>query len=138
MNQQLVLIALGLVVAAFVTWPFWRGRRAPAPPRATPPRAKAPALSDELAELELDREMGRVSEEDYARWRAELEPVAPPAEPAVEVAVVAPPVVEDVTARAEALVRRWHEAPRPTCPDCGLRPEPDARFCSNCGASLAP
>lgn len=125
MNEQLVLIAIGVVAAAFILRPLLRGRPTRAAKTSTP--TPAPASSEELNELELDRAMGRVSDEDYAKWRRELEVAAPPA-----------PVPADVTSRAEALVRQWREAPRPVCPDCGIRPEPEARFCSNCGASLAP
>ena len=131
MTEQIVLIAVGGVVAALVLRPLLRGRRSPTPPSTT--AAVNAAGSDELAELELDREMGRVSEEDYQRWRAELERATPPPAAADKVAVVIP---DNATARAEALVMRWREAPRPTCPACGVRPEPEARFCSNCGAAL--
>lgn len=131
MNEQLVLIAIGLVVAAFVLRPFLRGTRKRAANAFTSPAAAA--ASDQLAELELDRAMGRVSEADYTRWRAELARATPV--PAAEAENVAP---EDARVRAELLVRQWKEAPRPTCSKCGVRPEPGARFCSNCGAALAP
>lgn len=131
MNEQLVLIAIGAVVAAFILRPLLRGKssRAATP---VPPAPPAAGSSDELSELELDRAMGRVSEEDYAKWRRELEAAAPP-EPSP---AVAPPA--DAASRAESLVRQWREAPRPMCPTCGVRPESGARFCSRCGASLAP
>jgi cytochrome c-type biogenesis protein CcmI len=131
MTEQIVLIAIGGVVAAFVLRPLVRGRRSPAAPTKAP--AVNAAVSDERAELELDREMGRVSDEDYQRWRAELERATPVPAVADKVAVVVP---GNATARAEALVMRWRDAPRPTCPACGVRPEPEARFCSNCGATL--
>ena len=42
---------------------------------------------------------------------------------------------------AEALIRRYRRgepaAAAPVCPRCGPRPEPDALFCSECGARLA-
>jgi len=129
-NELLVLIVIGVVAAAFILRPLLRGRgagvaRAPRPVKPAPSVVR-PVASEELAELELDRAMGRVSEADYERWRGELEP-APDAHQAEPV---------DDRTRAEALVRRWREAPRAKCPSCGERPEPEARFCSNCGASL--
>ena len=137
MNEQLVLIAIGLVVAVFILRPLVRGQRSASPPGERPAmRSESPASSEELAELELDRALGRVSEEDYVRWRGELEQEAKPVDPAMPVTPAPAPGPDDATARAEALVRRWREAPRPSCPACGERPEPGARYCSSCGASL--
>ena len=137
MTEQIVLIAVGGVVAALVLRPLLRGRT---PASRSTTSAANTGGSDELTELELDREMGRVSEADYQRWRAELERATPAPAVADKVAVAIPDGAtvraDDATVRAEALVRRWREAPRPTCPACGVRPEPEARFCSNCGASL--
>ena len=147
MNEQLVLVGIGLVAAAFILRPLLRGRGAASAPVVRPaePSPVTPASSDELAELELDRAMGRVSEEDYARWRRELEanaaPIGAPAPdlPATPAPAPVPaPLVmpDDATARAEALVRRFRDAPRPTCPSCGERPEAGARYCSSCGTAL--
>ena len=133
MTEQIVLIVIGAVVAAFVLRPLLRGRRSPA--AATKAPVVSTGVSDERAELELDRAMGRVSEDDYQRWRAELERATPVPAVADKVAVVVP---DPAGARAEDLVRQWREAPRPTCPNCGVRPEPGARFCSNCGATVSP
>ena len=143
MNEQLVLVGIGLVAAAFILRPLLRGRGAASAPVVRPaePSPVTPASSDELAELELDRAMGRVSEEDYARWRRELEtqapPVTPPSPDRPATPAPAPLVMpDDATARAEALVRRFRDAPRPTCPTCGERPEAGARYCSSCGTAL--
>ena len=130
MTEQFVLMAIGLIAAAFVLRPLVRGAGKRAGTRATPATPASLAPSDELAELELDRAMGRVSDEDYARWRSELGDAAPRSAESQTAAA------GDARVRAEALVRRWKDAPRPTCPDCGVRPEPEARFCSNCGALL--
>ena len=130
MNETTVLVAIGLVVVAFVLRPLLRGRGGASEPRGVRvERPVHPTAPDELAELELDRSMGRVSEADFEKWRGELESdIAPAAEPQ--------PAPTDATARAEALIHQWRDAPRPTCPTCGLRPEPAARYCSNCGTAL--
>ena len=130
MNETAVLVVIGLVVAAFVLRPLLRGRGgSPEPHMLRAERLVHPTAPDELAELELDRAMGRVSEADFEKWRGELEAdVAPSGVPE--------PAPIDATARAEALIRQWRAAPRPTCPKCGLRPEPAARYCSNCGTAL--
>ena len=138
MNEMVVVAAIGVVAAAFILRPLLRSRGSA--PRPAAPRESRnvvqPAVavaSEELAELELDRAMGRVSEEDFERWRGQIEAGVvdderPPATTA--------PEPTDATAKVEALIRRWSEAPRPSCPRCGLRPEPEARYCSNCGGSL--
>ena len=137
MTNEIFLVALAIAAAVLALLPLARkrghgGARIPAEGTAT--GRPHPTAPDELAELELDRAMGRVSEEDFRKWKGELEadiatgPTAP--------AEVSPPP-GDATERAEALVRQWRAAPRPTCPSCGQRPEPGARFCSNCGAPLA-
>lgn len=127
MNETAVLVVIGLVAAAFVLRPLLRGRGGAPGVRQEPAGERVhPTVPDELAELELDRAMGRVSEADFEKWRRELDVEAAPV-------AAATPTPRDASARAEALVRQWREAPRPTCPNCGLRPEPSARYCSNCG-----
>ncbi len=46
------------------------------------------------------------------------------------------PVVPGAADSVEAALRAFR-AGRPECPDCGLRPEADAVYCSNCGRPLA-
>ena len=133
MNEPLVLIVLGVIAAAFIARPLIRRRESRAAARGpVTGQSMHPTAPDELAELELDRAMGRVSEADYERWREEL--VADVAAPAQATAADVP---NDATGRAEALVRQWRNAARPVCPTCGIRPQPDARYCSNCGAGLS-
>jgi len=133
MNESLVLIVLGVIAAAFIARPLFRGRGPRAAARGPGTgQSVHPTAPDELAELELDRAMGRVSEVDYERWREELE-----ADIAAPAPATAADVPDDATGRAEALVRQWRNATRPVCPTCGTRPQPDARFCSNCGAPLS-
>jgi hypothetical protein len=102
---------------------------APAPtPRAT---REAPRPSA-LEELELDFAMGKLEKAEYDTLRAQYssEPAGTPVH-----GQVGSPSVDSADARAEAMIR----ALRPSgiaCETCGLRPEPDARFCSTCGRKL--
>ena len=129
MSQELVLVVIGLVVAVIVFGPLVKGRTKPAAGVSVKDPGPVAASADELAELELDHEMGRVSDADYARWRGEIAGAMAPVRDEVRVA-------PDARAQAEALVRQFRERPRSRCAKCGVRPEADARYCSNCGASL--
>ena len=131
MSQELVLVVIGLVVAVIVFGPLLKGRTKPAAGVSVKDPGPVAASADELAELELDHEMGRVSDADYARWRGEIATAMAPV-PDEALGSSAP----DARARAEALVRQFRESPKSRCSKCGERPEPAARFCSNCGASL--
>lgn len=139
MNEMVVVAAIGVVAAVFILRPLLRARGS-APSLVAPRESRnvvqpeIAVASEELAELELDRAMGRVSEGDFERWRGQIEAgvvVDAGRQPATTGTKPA-----DANARVEALIRRWSEAPRPSCPRCGLRPEPEARYCSSCGASL--
>jgi cytochrome c-type biogenesis protein CcmH/NrfG len=130
MSQELVLVVIGLVVAVIVFSPLMRGRTKPEAGVTVKDHGPAAASADELSELELDHEMGRVSDADYERWRGEI---AVPSEPVPDARNDA---VTDATSRAEALVRQFRDRPPAHCPKCGDRPEADARFCSNCGTTL--
>lgn len=152
MSNAVVLIVLTLAVLVVVTLPLVRRGRAG---RARPPASGTPTpaidLPDEspaaaaLREIELDHAMGRLSDDDYAalrsRYERELEaspgaraPAPPPQAPRRP---AAPPAGGDLDARAEALVARYR-GHAPACPSCGVRPEPDATFCSSCGRRLLP
>lgn len=137
MNQEWLLAVIGLVAAAFVLRPLIRGRAASAPVAKRDSSGSAgvarSGASDELAELDLDRSMGRISEADYARWREEVESDLTTSVQEPDAAVTP----SDAVARAEALVRQWRDSPRSHCPTCGDRPEPEAKYCSNCGVTLS-
>jgi len=89
-----------------------------------------------LRELELDRSMGKLADDDYQALRRMYEdrPVAA-MESRFAVAEgtatqTAPP--EDAI---EAAVRAYRET-HTLCPRCGPRPERDAVYCSECGTYL--
>jgi ribosomal protein L40E len=62
-----------------------------------------------LRELEFDRETGKISDSDYEPLKARY------------------------TEQALAVMRAGSAS---VCEKCGLRPEQDAEFCSNCGSAL--
>jgi len=132
-------------------------------------------FASELEELELDRAMGKLSEDDYRTLRASLDArartarrgggasaEAPPPAPAPPTSDdttparqlprdASPPASssphdaspgasvagapDDVDAEIERRVRSARSL-RVVCAGCGPRPEPGARFCSNCGAVM--
>ena len=82
-----------------------------------------------LREIEFDRATGKLSDADYASLR---ERYASQALTAMRAAGDKSPVAEDP---AEAAIRAYRSA-HPSCGKCGIRPEKDAVYCSNCGTYL--
>lgn len=107
------LLALGAL--SFVLYPlFMVGPLTEPRPTGgrSPNRVEAsrnPAL-DALREIEFDRETGKLSDADYQALRSTY---------------------------TQAAVESMRAGELPICPTCGPRPDKDAIFCSNCGASLA-
>jgi hypothetical protein len=139
MSESVVLWVLAAVVLVLLGMPLWRRR---GPPAAGAERSVAESAEDDpaalaLREIELDRAMGKLSESDYAALRAKYEAAAAARTPAAASSPAPVPPAGALEDRAEALVRHWRER-RTECPECGVRPEPDARYCSNCGRRLAP
>jgi hypothetical protein len=135
------LMVLG--VALFVAAPLVGGMRQQRRRSANPELARldqehAQALQG-LRELEFDREMGKMSEEDCQDLRRGLENKALAAMAAMEKLQG-----EARVARASAALRRpvSPKAARRVvtqinaCPECGVRLTSSAKFCSECGASL--
>ena len=126
----LIGTALAVGALAFVLYPLFFE------PRDVTRGIARPVVSTEsaivaLREIEFDRATGKLSESDYnelkttyatralAEMRAAGAPAATPAD------------LDPVEAR----VRAYRQA-RKECGTCGLRPEPDAIYCSTCGAYL--
>jgi hypothetical protein len=142
MAERLVLWILAAVVAALLVLPLLRRRNRPSV--SAGPAAPLGGEEDRavlaLREIELDREMGKLNERDYtalrAKYEAELAARTAAMEPtASPVAVPHRDAGQSLEDRAEALVRYWRER-RVECPECGVRPEPGANYCSNCGRRL--
>ena len=121
---------LSLLVLGYVMAPLVVGVKRQAPVPIAPRREQADTMSiAALREIEFDRATGKLSDADYATLR---ERYATEALAAMRAAGSTPPVVEDA---AEAAIRAYRSA-HPTCGKCGVRPETDAIYCSNCGSYL--
>ena len=98
--------------------------------------ARVPASGDEdaivaLREIEFDRATGKLSDADYAELKARY--TAASARRDAGRAASQPAARRDDAVEAAVLAYR---ARLRSCARCGPRPEPDAIFCSNCGAYL--
>ncbi len=138
-----VLVALAILWLLFAPLlgaaspePAWEE---PEDPDETPRGVALIALKD----LELDRATGKLSDEDYVmlkgRYAAEAitalrEEEARPAARRGGVVDVEALVVG--RRRAVANAEGGAQGKALSCPRCGPRPEPDARCCSGCGATL--
>jgi hypothetical protein len=128
----LVVVALGYVLYPLVF--------APASPSARPPirapRAAAGGGEEDaivaLREIEFDRATGKLSDADYADLKTRYTRRALATMRAVDATASVAPEVADA---AEAAVLAFRTRIR-SCARCGPRPEPDAIYCSNCGAYL--
>ncbi len=141
-----MLIVAG--VALYVAAPLVGARRAPSERRDTSQDVNLDRVIQQrslalqaLTEIEFDREMNKLSGEDYLALRAPLEARALGAMAEIErlraerragaareAQRVLPPV-KPVERRVRRLIY---------CPQCGDRVRADASFCTECGASLNP
>ncbi|MGD0075419.1 MAG: c-type cytochrome biogenesis protein CcmI [Candidatus Binataceae bacterium] len=143
MLYLIVSLLMVLGVALFVAAPLVGGTEQQQLQSADPKRARldqehAQALQG-LRELEFDREMGKLSDEDCQDLRRQLENKALAAMAAME-------KIKGETKPAPASVALRRPVPRSAarrvvtqvnvCPECGVRLKSSANFCTECGASL--
>ncbi len=139
----IVGIALALIALAIVLFPVFGDQ---SPSEIRPEHRTAPKLEiddepvpgsaiEALREIEFDRATGKLSDDDYdgmkARYTAQAL-VELRATDAMGTRGAAPETPADV---AERLVKKYRPGST-ICHTHGLRPEPDALFCSECGAYL--
>jgi hypothetical protein len=126
----LVGTVLSLVVLGYVLAPVVVGvKRQQKPVVVHAPKPAENLAIAALREVEFDRATGKLSDSDYAALR---ERYASQALAEMRAAGVQPADVEDP---AEAAIRAYRGT-HPTCRKCGIRPEADAVYCSNCGEYL--
>jgi hypothetical protein len=123
------MATIGVVSAAAVAAIFFLAAPLLAPrEQVTAAAAATASTADERAsvyaailDLEDDFETGKISAEDHALMLAELRAQA-----------------ADLLRRERAATPPAAAPAPPACPSCGAIPQTNARFCSHCGASLAP
>lgn len=131
MNSGLAALLLGTVLGvgaiAFVLYPLFFGV-ADRPVRRPAPTEPGDMAIRALREIEFDRATGKLSDADYAELRTTYGARALEEMRSADAAAADPDPIE-------AKVRAYRAAHR-ECVTCGLRPEPDATYCSTCGAFL--
>jgi hypothetical protein len=119
---------LSIGVLAYVLAPVVIGvKRAPARSIAVRAERGGDLAIAALREIEFDRATGKLSDDDYATLRERYASQA--------LAVMRADGKNAADDPAEAAVRAYRSA-HPTCGKCGIRPENDAIYCSNCGTYL--
>ena len=130
MNADVIALVVGTALAvgalAFVLHPLFFGVREMRARRTPADRTRDDSAIVALREIEFDRATGKLSDSDYAELRQTYTQRA-----LAEMRTSAAEVSDPVEARVRA-----YRAVRRECRTCGLRPEPDAIYCSTCGVFL--
>lgn len=137
-------LALVLLAAFFIAWPLMTAAEPAAqrPEESNDVAASSPEHDKELALLairdaDFDHRTGKLSDEDHAVLRRELEERALRAMAAIDDAsalhAVPPGAVQSTAAATQA---RGAGEPGGFCPACGVRFARGARFCPGCGKRL--
>ena len=129
-------LVLGTVLAvsalAFVLYPIFFGVSRPAPVSASPRLNVGESAVAALREIEFDRATGKLSDSDYNDLKTRYTREAIASMRRQDTADGEALVGDD---EIEAAVRAYRET-HATCPAHGVRPEPDAVYCSECGRYL--
>ena len=128
MTALIVGTILSLAVLAYVLAPVVLGVKRPPRRAIVIPETQDLSLAA-LREIEFDRATGKLSDADYAMLRERY------ATDALAAMRATPASVGSANDPAEAAIRAYRQT-HPTCGTCGVRPEPDAAYCSKCGSYL--
>ncbi|MEO6526900.1 MAG: zinc ribbon domain-containing protein [Gemmatimonadaceae bacterium] len=134
MTALVVGTLLAVATLAYVLFPLLFGTAVPFARRDQAMEKVNPASEHDavvaLREIEFDRVTGKLSDSDYAELKTRY---TERALSAMRATAADPAQVEDLV---EATVLAYR-ARLKSCQRCGPRPEPDAEYCSSCGAFLA-
>jgi hypothetical protein len=127
---------LAIGALAFVLYPLFFETPHPRALRM----AGTTAWSDDMAvaalrEIEFDRATGKLSDADYVQLKEQYTRQALASMRGAPESLVTASSA-DADDDIEAAIRAYRSE-RPTCAEHGVRPEPDAIFCSECGRYLA-
>jgi hypothetical protein len=134
--EAVAAVALGALVLWYILSPLFR-------PATAAPAFLEPLDPEEtrrgialiaLKEIDFDRATGKLSDLDYQALKEKYTQEAVAALREEDVTV--DPVEALIAERSRTLGSAAASGGGLTCPNCGPRPEPDARFCSNCGGAL--
>src|SRR5437764_2042937 len=137
MSAAIIALVLGTFLAvgalAFVLYPLFFGTST----RPARSWSEPSPLSDDVAvaalrEIEFDRATGKLSDTDYAQLKEQYTREALAGMRRANMVATSVAIADD---SVEALIRAYRRG-RPSCDQCGPRPEPDAIFCSTCGGYL--
>jgi hypothetical protein len=124
---------LAVVVVAYVLYPLLFGGPVTSVRRPIGLSALAPPADEDaivaLREIEFDRATGKLSDTDYAELKSRYTARALAMMRARGDGAASPEDLVEATVLA-------YRARLKSCAQCGPRPEPDAVYCSNCGAYL--
>ncbi len=143
--EAVAAAVVGLAALYLVLQPLLSpgSRRRPAYEPLDPEETQKGVALAALKEIEFDRETGKLSDADYGLLKAKYTGEALEALRSERATVEVGDVEAMIAARVRTL--RFASAPTPpslsmespsVCGTCGPRPEPDAMFCSTCGARL--
>lgn len=99
--------------------------------------AQRDAALQALRELSFDRQVGKITEEDFVVFEANLKRTAADRLRALdEWEAQSDKVLDRLLERAVTVRRESLQADGRTCPRCGRRAATEDKFCAGCGASL--
>lgn len=148
-GSVLIALALALAVAAYLVRPFLERRGQTVTEEdheVSMLLAERDRILSSLQDLEMDRTMGKILEEDYEIQRQALVQKGAGilrrlddlrvSDDAAGDRGSATSLEEEIEAEIESLRRTRGDVERRFCPSCGRSVEPEDRFCTHCGEPL--